>query len=161
MFNPNIDPKTVLNHVFQEMVEVLQRIESSGFPIQATPPHTSSIFLVFEEDSECVGIARAEPHVLSKIDQKRWLSLGVFHTQEKVKNTTPIGCFFGLLCSLENISGDETFFYVGILTSPTGEGAVGCCCPISNLSKTPHPLTDVSGQFEFLNETLQVSQHIH
>jgi len=161
MFNPHIDPKRILIHVFQEMVAVLQNIEVSGFPIQATPPHNSSVFLAFEDNSERVGIVRSEPHILTKIDQGRWLSFGVFQIQENVKNTAPIGCFFGVICTLAEVGEEDNFLYVGILTSPIGENAVGCYCPISNLDTPPLLIKDIDAKFQFLSETLQTSQQIH
>ena len=144
MFNEHISPQEVLKFTYESMKSVMTRMTELGFPVDLTPSHTSSVYLVtYPENENKIGLGRSEPTVLSKFPREQWGSVGLFNLEGEATDTRiPIGCFFGFvtevhpthsnfLNSLMDIEKSKIF--VGILTCPEGQESVGCYAPLANI----------------------------
>lgn len=143
MFHKELSPTTVSKYVFTNMKAVLRKMLLSGFNPTYSPPHSCSIYISQNvgKDKQQFGWNRTSPTVLQDSDKKLWVDSALFELESCLdEDKHPIGAFVGFVT--ESPKKEDTYIFVGILISPTGEEMVGHYIPISNLSSSPLKLWD-------------------
>ena len=121
MFHEDIHPRNILKALMVDSMQTLERLLDVGFPLDAVPPHHTSVYASLV-DSE-VEVCREGMHVLTHEDKDTWTPLMLFRLDTgRNDERYPLGSFLGFVGSSEN-SKDAKFF--GILMSPTGDQAMG------------------------------------
>ncbi len=125
MFHPEMNPEQVLLRLMKDSIETVENLESAGYPTNAIPPHSSSVYLLSrEEDVAYVGLGKSEIEVLTKIDKDLWVPRALFKLDcESDDQHYPIGTFIGFIGSAESVP--ERLLFFGVLISPSGDDAKG------------------------------------
>lgn len=155
MFHKELSPDTVSKYVFNNMKDVLKKMLLNGFNPTYSPPHSCSIYILQNvgKDKEQFGLSRTDPTLLTDSEQEVWVDSALFELDiGSDEETHPIGAFIGFVT--ENPKKEDTYIFVGILVSPTGEEMVGHYIPVSNLSSSPLRLWDTPESiFPFLHSS--------
>tara|TARA_B100000900_G_C20574492_1_gene714753 strand:+ start:203 stop:646 length:444 start_codon:yes stop_codon:yes gene_type:complete len=125
------------------MKTVLKKMLRNGFNPTYSPPHSCSVYILQNvgKDKEQFGLSRTDPTILQDSDKNTWVDSALFELDNgRDEETHPIGAFIGFVT--ESPKKEDTYIFVGILVSPTGEEMVGHYIPLSNLSSTPLNLWD-------------------
>lgn len=132
MFHPEMNPDQVLARLMQDSIETIQKLEEAGYPVNAIPPHSSSVYLISkDEDTTFVGLGKSDIEVLTSIDRNLWAPRALFKLDcESDEHHYPMGSFIGFVGSSEGAPEIPLFF--GVLISPSGAEAKGMYVELGN-----------------------------
>ena len=136
MFHHTIDTDEIVRVLMEDTAEAITRLATSGFPLDAIPPHYTNVYFSTSVGAE--GVFRGSIQSLTDEKPNMWAPLMLSRLdEESSEDSQPLGSFLGFLGCRESEPHDLLLF--GVLLSPTGSDAVGMYTKINSL-KSIQPL---------------------
>lgn len=122
MFHREVDIPEILHTLMENSIETMRNLKDAGYPLDAIPPHHTSVYVSWDEETG--GVYREGLNVLTYENPDVWTPL-VLHRLNSAQTDTKhsLGAFIGFVGNA--IEAPDEKVLVGILISPTGEEAEG------------------------------------